>query len=83
MKKFVKRDRFNTYQEGQIIIESVEEWSTLRMALTVAIEQCEQMLEKIEKNTFSNEESRKHWKEMLGRYQQAYDDLDPKNEYRV
>lgn len=77
MKIFVKRDRLKTYQESRIVLESADEWTTLRMALSAAIEQCKQSLEKV-----ANEEGGKHWKEMLHRYQKAYDDLDVGNEIR-
>ncbi|MDT3417113.1 hypothetical protein QO009_003008 [Brevibacillus aydinogluensis] len=77
MKIFVKRDRFKTYQESRIVLESADEWTTLRMALSVGIEQCKQMLDRV-----ACEEEGKHWQEMLERYQRAYDDLNPANEIR-
>jgi hypothetical protein len=78
VKIFVKRDRLKTYQESHIVLESIDEWATLRMALSGGIEHCKQMLDK-----GASEEVCKHWQEMLERYQRAYDDLNPANEIRV
>ena len=40
MKLYVKRDRLKKYQAGKIVFQSSDDWTTLTMALTNAMEFC-------------------------------------------
>jgi len=73
LKLYVKRDRLKTYQAGKIVFQSSDDWTTLTMALTNAMEFCKAQMERPDSD-------QEYWKERYERYEKAYEELDPVSE---